>query len=74
MLTFLCEYNPPKVRFHPDLQYILALGHSIYQLGIRGDERVHYWRLFFKTLFCRPQLFTLAITLAITGFHLSQVT
>jgi len=73
VLTFLREYNPPKIRFHPDPQYILALGRSIYQLGIRGVERIHYWRLFFWTLFRRPRLFPLAITLAIMGFHFRQV-
>jgi radical SAM superfamily enzyme YgiQ (UPF0313 family) len=73
VLTFLREYHPPKIRFHPDPQYILALGRSIYQLGIRGVERVHYWRLFFWTLFRRPRLFPLAITLAIMGFHFRQV-
>ena len=71
--TFLREYRPPKIRFHLDLQYILALWRSIYQLGIRGVERVHYWKLFFWTLFRRPRLFPLAITLAILGFHFSQV-
>jgi len=70
---FLREYQPPKVRTHLDSQHILALGRSIYQLGIRGVERVHYWRLFFWTLFRRPHLFPLAITLAIMGFHFSQV-
>jgi radical SAM superfamily enzyme YgiQ (UPF0313 family) len=73
VLTFLREYQPPKIRVHLELQYILALGRSIYQLGIRGAERVHYWRLFFWTLFRRPRLFPLAITLAILGFHFSQV-
>ncbi len=71
--TFLREYHPPKIRIHLDPQYLLALLRSIYQLGIRGVERVHYWRLFFWTLFRRPRLFPLAITLAIMGFHFSQV-
>ena len=66
-MTFLREYQPPKIRFHLEPQYVLALGRSIYQLGIRGVERVQYWRLFFWTLFRRPRLFPLAITLAIYG-------
>ncbi|HSF80477.1 MAG TPA: B12-binding domain-containing radical SAM protein [Anaerolineales bacterium] len=73
VLTFLREYHPPEIRIHLDPQYILALGRSIYRLGIRGLERVHYWRLFFWTLFRRPRLFPLAITLAIMGFHFRQV-
>ena len=73
VLTFLREVRSPVVRIHLDPQYILALWRSIYQLGIRGVERAHYWRLFFWTLFRRPRLFPLAITLAIMGFHFRQV-
>ncbi|MFZ2097396.1 MAG: B12-binding domain-containing radical SAM protein [Anaerolineales bacterium] len=73
VLTFLREYHPPEIRIHLDPQYILAFGRSIYRLGIRGVERVQYWRLFFWTLFRRPRLFPLAITLAIMGFHFRQV-
>jgi hypothetical protein len=65
--------TPPRIRIQMDPQYILALGRSISQLGIRGAERVHYWRLFFWTLFWRPRLFPLAMTLAISGFHFRQV-
>ena len=73
VMTFLREYQPPKIRIQMEPQYILALGRSIYQLGIRGAERVQYWRLFFWTLFRKPRLFPLAITLAIYGFHFRQV-
>jgi hypothetical protein len=74
VFTFLREYHPPKIRFQPDPQYLLALARSIYYLGIRGVERAHYWRLFFWTLFRCPRLFPTAITLAIMGFHFRQVT
>ena len=73
VLTFLREYQPPKIKIHFEFQYILALGRSIYELGIRGIERVHYWRLFFWTLVRRPRLFPLAITFAIYGFHFRRV-
>jgi radical SAM superfamily enzyme YgiQ (UPF0313 family) len=73
VVTFLREYQPPAIRVHLEPQYILAFGRSIYQLGIRGVERAHYWRLFFWALFRRPRLFPLAITLAIYGFHFRQV-
>ncbi len=73
VLTFLREYRPPDIHMHLDLQYVLAFGRSIYHLGIRGIERVQYWRLLFWTLFKRPRLFPLAITLAIMGFHFRQV-
>jgi hypothetical protein len=72
-MTFLREYQPPKIKIRLDLQYLLAFGRSIYQLGIRTKGHVHYWRLFFWTLFRRPRLFPLAIALAICGFHFKQV-
>ena len=73
VMTFLREYQPLKIRFHPDPQYLLALGRSIYQLGIRGVERAHYWRLLFWTLYRRPRLFPQAFALTIIGFHFRQV-
>jgi hypothetical protein len=71
--TFLRQYKPPKIRYRMELQSILALGRSIYRLGIRGVERLHYWKLFFWSLFHRPHLFPLAITLSIYGYHFRQV-
>jgi radical SAM superfamily enzyme YgiQ (UPF0313 family) len=71
--TFLREFQPPKIRMQFEPQYVLAFWRSIYQLGIRGAERIQYWKLFFWTLFRRPRLFPLAITLAIYGFHFRQV-
>lgn len=73
VITFLREYKVPKVSIPIDLQYIRAFFRSIYQLGIVGKERLHYWKLVFWTLFRRPKLFPLAITLAIYGYHFRQV-
>jgi radical SAM superfamily enzyme YgiQ (UPF0313 family) len=73
VITFLREYRPPKARVHWEPQYVLALGRSIFRLGILGAERIQYWRLFFWTLFRRPRLFPLAITLSIYGFHFRRV-
>src|SRR5271157_1732772 len=73
VVTFLREYQPPKIRVRMEPQYFLAFWRSIYRLGIRGVERVQYWKLFFWTLFRRPRLFPLAITFAIYGFHFRQV-
>jgi len=71
--TFLREYKPPKIRIPLEPQYILAFLRSIYQLGIRGVERTQYWRLLLWTLFRKPRLFPVAVTLAIYGFHFRQV-
>jgi radical SAM superfamily enzyme YgiQ (UPF0313 family) len=71
--TFLQDYEAPKIGVYLDIDYVLAFFRSIYQLGITGAERLHYWRIFFWTLFRRPKLFPLAITLAIYGYHFRQV-
>ena len=71
--TFLREYKPPKVGSYLDFQYVMAFFRSVYRIGIQGVERVHYWRLFFWTLFWRPKLFPMAITFAIYGYHFRQV-
>jgi radical SAM superfamily enzyme YgiQ (UPF0313 family) len=71
--TFLREYKPPKLRVPLDLQYLLALWRSVYQLGIKGAERVHYWKLWLWTLLHKPRLFPQAIELAIYGYHFRRV-
>jgi radical SAM superfamily enzyme YgiQ (UPF0313 family) len=71
--TFLREYKPPKFGVYIDFEYVLAFFRSVYQLGIKGVERVHYWRLVLWTLLRRPRLFPLAITLAIYGYHFRRV-
>jgi len=73
VITFLKEYKAPKIKIPLDFQYVLALFRSILRLGILDKERRHYWKLFFWTLFRKPQLFPLAITFAIYGYHFRQV-
>jgi radical SAM superfamily enzyme YgiQ (UPF0313 family) len=73
VITFLREYEPPKITVPLDFQHVMALFRSILQLGILDGERLQYWKLFFWTLFRRPQLFPLAITFAIYGYHFRQV-
>lgn len=73
VITFLKEYNPPKIRYSLELQHLMALGRSIFQLGIRSKERGQYWRLLSWTLVRRPKLFPLAVTLAIFGYHFRTV-
>lgn len=74
MWTFLSECQAPKVGLRLDLDHIMVFFRSVYQLGIRGTERAHYWALLFWALFRRPELFPLAVTLAIYGFHYRLVT
>ncbi len=73
VITFLKEYKPPRIGVYLDSSYLMAFWRSIYQLGIKGAERAHYWRLWMWTLFHRPRLFPEAITLAIYGYHFRTV-
>lgn len=70
---FFNEYHPPRIRSPLEFQYIMGFFRSIFHIGIKGVERVHYWRLIFWTLVHKPRLFNLAITLAIYGFHFRHV-
>ncbi len=72
--TFLREYRAPQVSLRLEREHVMAFFRSVYQLGIRGKERAHYWGLLFWALFRRPRLFPLAVTLAIYGFHCRLVT
>jgi len=71
---FLKDYKPAKKKvFQFNPKYIAALFKSIVKLGIMGEERLYYWKLFFWSLFRRPQLFSLSILFAIYGFHFRKV-
>jgi radical SAM superfamily enzyme YgiQ (UPF0313 family) len=71
--TFLQEYQAPRISVPMDFTQIMAFLRSIVHLGIVGQERRHYWKLFGWTLLRRPRLFPLAITLAIYGYHFRHV-
>ena len=72
--TFLRDYKPlEKKAFSFHFTYLGAFFKSILFLGIIERERFYYWKLFFWSLFRRPQLFHLAITFAIYGFHFRKV-
>jgi radical SAM superfamily enzyme YgiQ (UPF0313 family) len=71
--TFLREYKRPKVETRIDFGHIMAFVRSVYYLGISGRERMQYWKLLFWTLFRRPQLLPLAVTLAVYGYHFRLV-
>jgi len=74
VMRFMKDFEPKKKKvFHLNPNYILALFRSIFKLGIVGEERIYYWKLFFWTLFHKPQLFSLAILFAIYGFHFKKI-
>lgn len=68
-ITFLREVKPPKFTIPLNAAYIRAFFRSVGRLGIVGEERAHYWKLFFWTLCRKPAVFPLAITIAIYGYH-----
>ncbi|OYD17061.1 B12-binding domain-containing radical SAM protein [candidate division WOR-3 bacterium JGI_Cruoil_03_51_56] len=71
---FLREYKPSKpgkLQFH--VSHLATLSKSNLFLGLIGKERIHYWKLFFWSLFRHPQVFPLAVTLAIYGFHFRKI-
>lgn len=72
--SFLTDFKPTQSRlFHVRYNYIMALFKSIVRLGIFGEGRLYYWKLFFWTLFRYPRLFPLAITLSIYGYHFRRM-
>jgi radical SAM superfamily enzyme YgiQ (UPF0313 family) len=74
VMRFMKDFEPRKKKaFHLNPNYILALFRSIYKLGVIGEERIYYWKLFFWSLFRKPQLFSLAILFAIYGFHFKKI-
>lgn len=71
--AFLKDYRPPRFRAPLEFQYVMAFFRSVLRLGILGKERREFWRLFFWTLFRRPELVPLAITFSIYGYHFRKV-
>jgi len=72
-LTFLREYKGPKVRTPLDFQRLMAVFRSSIRLGVFGKERFQYWKILFWTLFRRPKMLPLTITLAIYGYHFRKI-
>ena len=74
VMRFMRDFEPKKKKiFHLNPNYILALFKSMLKLGIIGEERIYYWKLFFWSLFRKPQLFSLAILFTIYGFHFRKI-
>jgi hypothetical protein len=73
VVTFLLEFKNTGVETPMDLQRFLAFFRSCLRLGVLGRERAHYWKLMGWTLLRRPRLFSLAMTLAIQGYHFRKV-
>lgn len=73
--TFLKHYKPKQLeqKIYFKFSYFTAFLKSVWLLGIRGKERLHYWKLILWTLIRRPQLIGVSISLAIYGFHFRKI-
>ncbi|MFC1494199.1 B12-binding domain-containing radical SAM protein [Thermodesulfobacteriota bacterium] len=71
--TFLKELKTPDIKMPMDMERILAFFRSGFRLGLLGRERLHYWYLLLWTLFHKPRLVPLAVTLAIYGHHYRKI-
>jgi hypothetical protein len=72
-MTFLREYKRTKIRTPLSFQRLLAVPRASIRLGIFGKERFQYWKILFWTLFRRPKMLPLTITLAIYGYHFRKI-
>jgi radical SAM superfamily enzyme YgiQ (UPF0313 family) len=72
--TFLREYRPPPAGFSVRVRDAWTLFYASLRLGVVGRERFHYWGLLAWTLFRRPWLLRMAVTLAVYGHHFRRIT
>ena len=71
---FLKGYYPlTKLRTGLSLESMMALLRSAFYIGVLSRSRFQYWNLFFWSLFRRPDLFPMAITYSIYGYHFRKV-
>lgn len=72
--VFLEHYEPAGLsRQKIGREQVMAFLRSVFQLGIIGKERRYYWRLLLWSLRKRRQVFPLAVTLSIYGYHFRKV-
>lgn len=69
MKQFLREFHPKSRAWDMKLNLLLAGVKMFVILGMLEKERSYYWRLIFWSLFTRPRMLPMALTLAAYGFH-----
>ena len=71
---FLIAFHPgPTIKRSMNWENILALLRSVFYIGILSKGRIYYWKLFWWSLFRRPEMFPMAITYSIYGYHFRKV-
>ncbi len=71
---FLQSYQLPswqKSKFR--MREVDALFQLIWKLGIHEKGRQYFWKLFFYSLLNYPKKFSLAMTMAVYGFHFRKI-
>jgi radical SAM superfamily enzyme YgiQ (UPF0313 family) len=70
---FLRVYELPELNIRWNVSYQLrqwwAFVLASIRLGVAGRERLEYWKLMLWTVFRHPRALSLAVTLAIYGYH-----
>ncbi len=69
--TFLKKYKLPVYKKNRKLSFgnVVSLLKANLQLGIVSSGRRYYWKLFFWSLFKKTELFPMAITFSVYGYH-----
>jgi radical SAM superfamily enzyme YgiQ (UPF0313 family) len=71
---FLSSYTPPNwITDKIGKREIIAFIKLIFKLGIFEKERKYFWKLLAVSLIKYPKKFSLAMTLAVYGFHFRKV-
>ncbi|MBN2612477.1 MAG: B12-binding domain-containing radical SAM protein [Bacteroidales bacterium] len=71
---FFKNFSPPEnLRKKLTFIDIIALFKSMIIIGVFTKSRWYYWELFFWCVFRKPELFPLAITYSIYGYHYRRV-
>ena len=74
VITFLRVFSPPtRGRIDFQFSYIKTFLHSIWTLGVWGEDRYYFWKTLLWTLLHRPTLFSIYVRLAIYGYHFRMV-
>ena len=71
---FLLNYRQLHSRNNKiEFSYLMAFFKSILIIGIVNKGRAEYWKFLFWTLLRRPNVFMLALTFAVYGYHFRTV-
>jgi radical SAM superfamily enzyme YgiQ (UPF0313 family) len=72
--SFLKQYTPPlREQTRVTFRKFMAFLRSVFIIGILKKNRRYYWQLLFWSLRNKPEVFALAVTYSIYGYHFRKV-